>query len=306
MYKKSFLIFAMLTMLFIIQSSGQQLTYNGFSAKASDWGSDRFNFGKWWGESKPFIEASYGLGKIIHHDFDDSFAKTGMIDIRLGYSTIDSYDKSIIELGDRFVLVSSFASRLHNEIDLEGVTGTNLYRFGFGKRFGYGYDLGDVAVLPYNTSGFAWTKLEVREQNYPRNSFVPTFDGEVDPYFDMLGRYEDSFRFTQFAEGGINIQIVKMFSIGASYEASVIFPRHLFWKQALSYMIEEIGQGALTFFVQEIMESSPGAGPVIAFLLKNGFSYGMYYLRQKNMNWPFETETPLTHEAFKLNLSFTF
>ncbi len=298
------------TLIFIIlcfnQLFSQPQNFTSTSRETSDWGSNKFNFGKWWGESRPFIEASYGLGEMKHHNFDNSFANIGIIDVKLGYSAIDSYDKSILELDDRFVTFSSIASRLHNDIDLTGVTATNLYRFGFGNRFGYGYDLGTVAVLPYNSGGFAWTKLEVKQQNYPRNSFVPSFDGEVDPYLDMLGRYEDSFRFTQYSEGGINIQIDQFVSVGASYEASVIYPRHLFWKHLLSYMIEEFGQGALTFFVEEIMYSSPTAGPIIGFLLKNGLAYGIFYLRQQDMNWPFKTETPLTYETFKVNLSFTF
>ncbi|MCO6473754.1 MAG: hypothetical protein PHW27_02805 [Melioribacteraceae bacterium] len=304
MMKKYFIFIIMFLSFTHIFS--QQNNFNSFSRDASDWGSERFNFGKWWGESRPFIEAGYGFGELKHHDFDNSFANIGIIDVKLGYSAIDSYDKTILELDDRFVTFSSIASRLHNDIDLTGVTATNIYRFGFGNRFGYGYDLGSVAIFPYNSGGFVWTKLEIKEQNYPRNSFVPSFDGEVDPYYDMLGRYEDSFRFTQYAEGGINIQIDQLVSVGASYEASVIFPRHLFWKQLISYTIEQFGQGALTFFVEEIMDNSPAAGPIISFLLKNGLSYGMYYLRQQDMNWPFATETPLTYETFKINLSFTF
>ena len=71
-------------------------------------------------------------------------------------------------------------------------------------------------------------------------------------------------------------------------------------------MLEGIGYVSIDYFVNEVMDSTPAAAPIINFLLKNGFAYGVYLLEREKMNWPFETETPLTMETFKVGLTFTF
>jgi hypothetical protein len=54
------------------------------------------------------------------------------------------------------------------------------------------------------------------------------------------------------------------------------------------------------------MDSSPVAGPIMNFLLKGGYSYAFYKLKSEKMNWPFNTETPLTYETIKFGLTFSF
>ena len=80
----------------------------------------------------------------------------------------------------------------------------------------------------------------------------------------------------------------------------------MFWKQTGSFFIEGMGVVAIDYFVEEISNSSPVAGPIVNFILKNGFSYAYYQLKRNKMNWPFESETPLTYEAVKIGLKFTF
>ena len=122
----------------------------------------------------------------------------------------------------------------------------------------------------------------------------------------ILDRYDGAFRFGTASEGGVRIEIANTVSLDAGFEASVIFPRHLFWKQLISFAIESGGQGAVDFFVDEVMDNSPAAGPIVNFVLKNALSYGFYLLKKDSMNWPFETEKPLTYETFKMGVSFTF
>ena len=57
---------------------------------------------------------------------------------------------------------------------------------------------------------------------------------------------------------------------------------------------------------KEIFESSPQAGPIVNFLLKNALAYGIYELRQSDMNWPFTTTPPLSFDTFRLGATFTF
>ena len=47
-------------------------------------------------------------------------------------------------------------------------------------------------------------------------------------------------------------------------------------------------------------------GPIIHFALKTGASYAYYRFSRESMNWPFDTETPLTVESAKLGAAIQF
>jgi hypothetical protein len=47
-------------------------------------------------------------------------------------------------------------------------------------------------------------------------------------------------------------------------------------------------------------------GPIMYFVLKNGISYVFYTQLQEKMNWPFNSETPLTIETIKIGASISF
>jgi hypothetical protein len=146
----------------------------------------------------------------------------------------------------------------------------------------------------YHTNGIGWTKVDFRD------SAKTTKDKARQNYFG------DVFRFGNFWEGGIKFQFYKSIGLSASFERSLVYPRHLFWYWSASMIIESAGQGAIDAFVKAIMKSSPYAGPVTSFILKNGLSFGLYELRRKNMNWPIQTDAPLVYDNAKIGLSFTF
>ncbi|MGE5847186.1 MAG: hypothetical protein ACM34O_10705, partial [Ignavibacteria bacterium] len=102
------------------------------------------------------------------------------------------------------------------------------------------------------------------------------------------------------------IKVLPVLTLEAGYERSIIFPRHLFWKWLGSAGIELIGQWALDEFIDNIMDSSPYAAPVVNFVLKNALAYGIYELRQEKMNWPFNSAAPLAYDQFKFGVTFVF
>jgi hypothetical protein len=73
-----------------------------------------------------------------------------------------------------------------------------------------------------------------------------------------------------------------------------------------SYTIIQIGMGMISAFGDDIVQASPTFGPIFYFLLKNGLAYGFYQGVKEKMNWPFNSETPLTIETYRIGLSFTF
>jgi hypothetical protein len=168
-------------------------------------------------------------------------------------------------------------------------------RFGFGNRLGFGYDLGPLELLPYNQIQYNWTKF-----NPVDSTGISVEDGKI------LDRYAGAFRFGHSGEAGVKLQIAKSLGLVVGYEFAVIYPRHIFWPWLGSHIIQSTALGMVSVFSEDIVNSSPIFGPVMYFLLKNGVMYAFYQGYKEKMNWPFDSETPITIDTFKIGASLTF
>lgn len=252
-------------------------------------------------DRRPMIEVNYGLGNPNHKKFIGDFSKVGLIEFKIGYSRLnskcdDEENGYINELDDKYLFFSKLSTNLlSDKSSIDGLT-SDMIRFGFGRREGYGYSTSFISIIPYHSDAFLWSKLN----DFDKSIITTPND------FKIVNRYLDNFRFSTLAEGGVKLEIAKTISFDASYEAAVIFPRYLFWKHLGSLAIEAAGYGLIDNFVDKIFERSSPAAPIVNFILKNGYSYGFYLLKKENMNWPFKTETPLTYESFKFGVTFLF
>jgi len=311
MIRKLFLCASVLILLTNINLFAQ----NGKDSTDEKWDNDKWydwdNY-EWFGwefHGKPFIELNYGFGTPKHNKLVSKFADVGLAEIKLGYAAQDSYYfDNIIEFHDKYSFVSRLSSDLQSTSTTIGEMKSDLWRFGFANRSGYGYKVKNISILPYHGGGFVWSKLDMID--YPAKFYLLTnppmrIDDAIRDT-DVLNRFHDAFRFGTLSEGGIRIEVASFASMDIGYEATVIFPRHLFWKHIGSLLIEEGTIGLLNHFIDEVADSSPYAAPVVNFLLKNGLSYAFYSLKKGNMNWPFATEAPLTYETFKVGITFTF
>ena len=255
------------------------------------------------------MEFNYGFGKIDQKKLVSKFSDVGLLEIKLGYASHYSYyDENIIEVKEKYAFASRLRADLMSSSAIIGEMRSNMWRFGFANRKGFAYKLGHLSILPYSGRGFVWSRLEV--QDSPANFYLLTYppmslNNAIDDT-EILNRFHDNYRFGTFSEGGIKIEIASFISFNVSYEAAVIFPRYLFWKHMGSMVIEEAARGALNHFIDEVSDSSPYATPIVDFLLNNGLSYAFFTLQKEKMNWPFETEAPLTYETLKLGITFTF
>lgn len=270
---------------------------NGWDRDWEDY--DMFN---WSSDSNPFIEVNYGIVNLKHRDFSTDFQKLGVGEVKLGFSSRDVYfENYITEFDEKFFFVSNISRDFSNE-DLVTDVEMKAWRFGMGTREGYGYRFGRTfAILPYHQSAFAWTRLNYVQPNI--NTFIPVLSDNDN---NILDRYENNFRFGTIAEGGLMLEFGSLVSVNAAYEASVIFPRFMTWKYFGSLAIEGAGIAFIDYFVDEVMDSSPAAGPIVNFVLRNAFSLAMHSLKKEQMNWPFSTETPMTFETVKVGMSFRF
>ncbi len=257
---------------------------------------ERFRFWENEFRGNPTLSLSYGISKISMKDFGSTFAKPGMMELKLGYTHQNSSWNSdnILDYSFRYFYFSNFSADLSGNTPGANELKSNLWKFGFGKSEGYGYSLGRAAIIPYYTYSVDWSKLKMETD--PVNS--------KDKMLTDL--FNNHFRFGTSFEGGVRFQIIQLVSLDISYQRSIIFPRHLFWKWAGSVAVESAGQWLLDEFVDETMNSSPYAAPIVNFVLKNALAYGMYELRHDKMNWPINTVAPLSYDQLKFGVSFVF
>ena len=249
-----------------------------------------------WRNSRPIVEFSYGQNIPKQSKFQGEFARIGAAEIKLGFSRVELYRTKFLELDEDF-LFASYSSKDVTDFDDNSTEKvyTEYLRFGMASRDAYGYDLAPLSLFPYHHTQFSFTRVK---------SDRPDSLSKEDE--DILDRYENSYRFGTATEGGVKFLISNSVGITASYEAAVINPRIVFWPWLGGIIVQNITVGIVSHFGKEIVYTGHWLGPLMYAILKNGAAYGVYLGMKEKQYWPFNSETPLTHETFKLSLSITF
>jgi hypothetical protein len=264
--------------------------------KWEDWTVD-FGFKK----TRPAISLQYGLANLGREDLQSQFVDPNLVEVKLGYikDRVAWETDNIIRHSYKYLYLSNESNKLAGKEAVGTEIESDMWRFGFGRLNGYGYKFGEnAAIIPYYSYTLNWSNINFK---YPD---IMTFI--LDPDHDVLNLYDESFRFGTSSEGGVRIKIIDNLILDAGYERSIVFQRHLFWKWAGSAVIEAAAQGLLDGFISEVFESTPAAGPIVNFLLKNALAYGIYELRQDKMNWPFNSEAPIAYDQFKFGVTVVF
>jgi hypothetical protein len=252
---------------------------------------------QWIKEASPIVEVSYGYGKPYQTKFDGEFAKFGSLDFRLGYSRIKTYERYVVKMDEHFAFGSWFSKdlNLNDDSDSDKKVQAKLIRFGFGSRTGYGYEFSKTRILPYSQMQFSLTEFKSERPQ------------DLNPDdINILNRYEGSYRLSNAAEGGIRLEFFRSVAVSGSYEAAVVYPRVVFFPWIGGLIIQSVLVETVSHFAEDIVDRSSGAGPIMYALIRNGMTYVVYLGVKERMNWPFKSETPLTHESFKLSLTFSF
>jgi opacity protein-like surface antigen len=261
------------------------------------WKND-FNFLHEGFRGRPTLSFLYGFSSMSMKDAQRSYADPDLMELKIGYTSKRStrIDDNIFNYSNKYLQISYFSTQLANAPNTPDVQ-SKMWRIGFGKASGYGYDLGSFNLVPYHASGLTWSRVEILPDKI--QTFAP-----LPP--SGLEDYDRTIRFGTSAEGGLMFTFADHYTVEAGYERSIIFRRHLFGKWVLSAVIEDAAQSLLDGFIDDISDHSPKAVPVINFLLKNALSYAIYELRQSKMNWPFNTEPPLSYDQFKFGVTIVF
>ncbi len=250
-----------------------------------------------WAKKEPSISLHYGFSNLSRKDFIASFANNNLIEVKLGYTSRknSSYAQYLNKYKYRYLSISYNSTELAGGLENNANVETTNWGFGISSASGYGYKISESSsVLPYFASSLDWTRLD----------FGDALLAENDERIKQL--YSETFRFGSGNEAGLKIQATELITVEAGYERSIVFERHLFWKWAGSGILELIAHGLLDAFIDEILDSSPAAGPIVYFILKSALGWGIYELRQEKMNWPFKSEPPLAFENIKFGMTFVF
>ncbi len=242
------------------------------------------------------LEFSYGQMMTKHDNImDNSFARIGSLHMKIGYfnDTVTGSRRHKLPMYD-FEGLMCFT---YNSVDIGGEKESgkiegNTWQFEFADRDALGYDLGSgFAIMPYyQNSSLFWG-------GYDFSSVSPP---------EPLHRFTQGLRFGHGNEGGVMLQCTENIALTASYSFNNIFPRHVFWQWVVSEIVYQSADGLANGFVSLIKKRATFAAPIVHFVLRNAISYGMYELRKKGMNWPFESEKALGVEQFRVGLTFMF
>jgi hypothetical protein len=250
----------------------------------------------WW-KKKPSVSLNYGFSNLSRKDVVAPFADNNLIELKLGYTTRrgSRYAKFLNRHRFRYLFITHNSSKLAGGSNTTSDIESSNWRFGFARSSGYGYSIGKTAaIVPYFTWSLDWTKMDF------------TYDSLTTNDKRVVDLYDGSFRFGSSNEAGLRIQATRLITFEAGFERSIVFERHLFWKWTGSAIIELAAHGLLDVFLNEILESSPEAGPVLFLILKSALGYGLYELRKDKMNWPFSSAPPLVFDNIKLGFTFVF
>lgn len=243
---------------------------------------------------RPTLSVDYGLTTPQFNGADFDFETIGLLEFKLGYTSLDRGHAGVVSMLDSYLFASFANSGLGSSGDAQAV-GSEFNRFGGGNRVGYGYQGKSVGLDLYNQNSLNWTEFSAEDYD--------TVNPEAQAIFD---RYGSQHRFGHLMEAGVKFRVTPSLALTAGAEGAIVYPRYVFWPWFGSTAIYTVLQSAVEYFAEDIMESTPGAGPVLYFLLKTGVSLGYYLASQSDMNWPFDRETPVTMESFKIGASFAF
>jgi hypothetical protein len=245
----------------------------------------------------PMLEGNYGVGIPRQKLFEGEFEDYGYLEAKLGFSKISIYKKFVLNMDERYFF-GSYSNKDQNLLDSKADPAkvkTEMIRFGLGNRLGYGYKIGFISLLPYQQSQIAWSKVT---SEHPEELAADDLA--------ILERYEGAYHFGLSTEGGVKIELFESIAVTGGYEAAVIYPRFVFFPWLGGIIVETFIVGGVSFFAESIVANSNVLGPLFYAVLRNAAAYGVYVGLKDEMYWPVNSETPLTHETFKLGLSLTF
>jgi hypothetical protein len=247
----------------------------------------------------PTVSLYYGVSNMVYErkNFTSKINNNGIYAVSIGSTDLNKSEASLVDYNNDYLSFSIAERKFNYDQPSNSSNSMDLKHLKLSFMFsdGYGWDLGGNAYFVlFHSSGINWNHLNFYYDNADSASIAGA------KIFGKQIRYGRGFA------GGAKLFLFKGFALNAEYEQYMVFPRHLFWKDLASWIIEASAQGLADVFINKVIDSSPNITPIIHFLLKNGISYGFYELYKDKMNWPSKTVPPLMTKSYKLGVEFIF
>lgn len=243
----------------------------------------------------PTIIIDYGLSKVSRDKFNGTFANPNLIELKLGYlqTHMVSAVHEVYSQDMQDLFGGNISTKLSGNSGLDQLR-TDTWRFGINRMQGYGYSFGDSKLMFNTEYSFIWSSIEFLDE--PSDSAAK----------NIADMYNKKFKFGTSAAANIQLNFTPNIGINAAYERAIVFQKHLVWKWLGSQIIELASTFALNNFTDDLIDRAPAVAPIANFVLKSALYYGLYELRHKKMNWPFQTEAPISFDQFKFGFVFSF
>jgi hypothetical protein len=190
----------------------------------------------WGGKYSPYIEADAGYGSPTHKKVVGAFEKIGTLELRLGFTELKNYKDYVQSLDERYLFGTYISSDLANSNEANKIK-SEMWRFGIGNRLGFGYKIGNFALIPYHQM-----QLDITKPEFTNDSTLSQSDLEV------LNRLEGDYRMGITYEGGVKFYIAQTIAINAAVEGAIVYPRYQFIKWTGSYALQAISLSCIIFF----------------------------------------------------------
>jgi len=253
-----------------------------------------------WGKKSPSIEVDYIKNKfqITTLSSEELFVTTNTMRIKLGYSY--KSEKSIANKHfEKFLVLGLADERMNKNSDFAPIL-PEVWSVGFTSRTAYSLGNEMIAIMPYYGSGAGLYTFKNKAVNV-----VPLSFGQSD--FNAISRYADEdFHYMHDYESGLRLSLGETVGLKAGYSFNVHYPRFMTWQYLGSVLVYSAGYLSLEKFDKWIISNSPILGSVFDAVLMSGYNYLFYSFQKEKMNWPFQTEVPLTNEGLTFGLSIKF
>jgi hypothetical protein len=247
------------------------------------------------GQYRLTLEADYGILHPAHRTLSSAIAPLGALEARWGFSQVQPISPTIGRFEERFATGSLMDTRYAPERLRSGEIDGEAWQLGIGVREGIGYWPGRVLILPYFLWTVNWTKWspQYRQPVVPGDSLI-------------IDRYDRRVNFGLAGEVGLSVQLGWNVAFVGGYDFGFAYTRFVFPQWLASFGLLATTEGVFGLITAGLVKDAPSLAPVLNVLLKGGAAYGFFLLTRDNQYWPFPSEIPLTHQGFKVGLSFRF
>jgi len=250
-------------------------------------------------KNENFLDLSYGLSQPNFPSgvFDEVLAPAYASDLMYGFFRIN--DKvnipGVIYHSSEYIMLSNVSSHFKPEEDFPKGLTTDTWRFGFGIRNGYGYELGgDKAFMFYHDGAITWSQIDFEQQ------------AKKDYNNKEIMRYDEEMKFGTRFGSGIIYRFGSVVHLNIGYSHSLVFPESNTFKIFGAWMVDNIVQRWIDVFEVELKARYGKYWPVAQFVYKTTMSVFLYQLRRNQMNWPFASDAPISFDSYKFGISFVF